>query len=152
MADKSGLARLLDEARARTQAALKAVDPALEVSPGWTVKDVIAHLTAWDQVTTEALRLFIAGKQYDLSHYRSMDDFNAQAVAARADLPLAEVIAENEAARQDLKAALADTPPEGLDEELQFPWRQHGTISEMITIIAYHEQTHADSILARRGG
>ena len=50
----------LDETRETIEKILPTIDPTLEIYPGWTIKDMLAHMTGWDDATIAALKAFLA--------------------------------------------------------------------------------------------
>lgn len=67
------------------------------VEPGvqgaWAIRDILAHLSAWDRASTTEVPHILAGKwtEYDTE---MVDAFNDRAVEAARSLPIGEVIAE----------------------------------------------------------
>lgn len=147
MPTKADLVILLSESRAELRAALDDADPASEVSPGWLVRDVLAHLNGWEAATVEALRALLRGEIYSLVGYRGVDAFNANGVAARAGMTFEALREECEALRRDLLAAFAEVPESELETVINAPWGRQ-TVERMVTVIGYHEQDHAREIAA----
>jgi len=147
MPTKPELVALLHEARSELRAALDAVDPAREVSPGWSVRDVLAHLNGWEAATVEALRALLRGDVYSLEGYRGIDAFNEEMVAARAAMTFAALRQECESLRGDLLAVFAEVPEAELETAINAPWGRQ-TVERMVAVIGYHEQDHAREIAA----
>jgi hypothetical protein len=114
-------ARLLDEMRAAHaawQALLGAVGEARMTEPGatgdWTVKDVIAHI-AWCQREVAGVlkaRAVVGSDLWRLSD----DERNAAVVAEYRDRPLSVVLAEADAAWQELLAQVTALAEEDLHD------------------------------------
>jgi len=100
------LARLPEEAvlRPRTQGA-------------WSVRDVLAHIAAWEEEGTRRLELIARGRGDRIRFYDTMaevDRFNARAVAAARRTPLPALLRRLDRARARLVRALRGLPPRAL--------------------------------------
>lgn len=100
------LARLPEEAvlRPRTQGA-------------WSVRDVLAHIAAWEEEGTRRLELIARGRGDRIRFYDTMaevDRFNARAVAAARRTPLPALLRRLDRARARLLRALRGLPPRAL--------------------------------------
>ncbi len=82
------------------------------VLDGWTVKDLLAHIAAWDRWELREMKRILGGEPPDLSAIRDMDSYNAAVVAAWRDRPLTEVLAELREARAAWVAWLRTLPEE----------------------------------------
>ena len=61
MDEKAKLIQQLDEARAKMRAVLEGIDTRVEIYPTWTIKEVLAHIAGWDDVSASSLRLHAGG-------------------------------------------------------------------------------------------
>src|SRR5690606_6738122 len=84
------------------------------VTGEWSVKDILAHVTTWEEEALQALPVILRGEALPryADVYGSVDAFNAQASAKKRDLPLAEVLMQMEAVHAWLLAASQDAPEE----------------------------------------
>jgi Mycothiol maleylpyruvate isomerase N-terminal domain len=102
------LAKLPREAieRSRTQGA-------------WSIKDVLAHVAAWEEEGIRRLRLIARGRGDRMVWYETMaeaDRYNARAVRAARRTPLPRLLARLARARTGLVAALRRLPPRALGD------------------------------------
>jgi len=100
------LQRLPDEAihRPRTQGA-------------WSIKDVVAHIAAWEEEGARRLALIARGRGHRIVWYETMaeaDAFNARAVKAARRIPLGRLLTRLARARARLIRALRRLPPRAL--------------------------------------
>jgi hypothetical protein len=149
MDEKVRLVRQLDEARAELQAALEQASAGLEVYPGWTIHQVLAHITGWDDAVTCSLRAHAGGQEPAVPAGRGIDAYNAHSVATREGLGSDRLWAEWEQAREQLKAAIDAMPAVKFQEALLLPWGQVGTIDQLVAIFRDHELEHAREIRQR---
>jgi hypothetical protein len=148
MDEKAKLIQQLDEARAKMRAVLEGIDTRVEIYPTWTIKEVLAHIAGWDDVSASSLRLHAGGHEPPTPAARGIDYYNAESVATRAALSYQQVVQEWELAREEFKAALLALSPEKLAEPFIFPWGPTGTVALLVRIFAEHEEEHAAEIAA----
>ncbi len=151
MEEKEKLIQELDAARKETYALLEGLDVKRKVYPAWTVKEFLAHLTGWDDATTEALRAHAIGKEPGMPAYRGIDFYNAETVSTRETLDFQHVYREWEAARNLLKAAIRDLPPERFHVPVVYPWGPTGSVTKLVTIMIEHEHEHAHELRSKLG-
>lgn len=144
--DKNALIQRLDEARAKLYLALEQVDPQTELCPGWTVKDMLAHISAWDEVCVDSLRVLAAGGEPQVTVFQGFDDFNDQATLSHKDMDYDEVFQELVTNRQQFIAAIEEIPAEMLTKRFTYPWGVSGTLRGVVKILAEHEEEHAEEI------
>ena len=51
----------IDQIRGEMDSVVQKVDPKLEICPGWTIKEAVGHITAWEIVIHKAIQAFQAG-------------------------------------------------------------------------------------------
>jgi hypothetical protein len=119
------------------------------VFDGWTVKDLLAHIAAWDRWELWEMKCMAGGKPPDLSAVRDVDSYNAAVVAAWRDRTLAEVLAE----LQDARAAWVSWL-RALPEEEFFRQRSLGgedwSFPGCVEVQWRHDAEHAAQIAAWR--
>ncbi len=111
----------------------------------WSVKDVIAHIAAWEQEGARRIDVILHGDGESLSWPTAAqeNEFNAQAVAASSGRSLADVSRSMVEAHQDLVDLLASFADELMTAPLQVP------AAEWIPGWTYlHYQSHAPGIRA----
>lgn len=116
---------------------------------GWTVKDLLAHVAAWDRWEHRAMAAMLAGDEPDLAAVEDMDAFNASAVDAGRDRTLSETLAELQAAREDWVAWLREVSVEAF-----FASREHQgwdwAFPNCLNVQWQHDAEHADQLAAWR--
>jgi uncharacterized damage-inducible protein DinB len=116
----------------------------------WTVKDLLAHVAAWDRWEERTMRAMVAGEEPDFTAVQDMDAANAAWVTAWHDRGMDEVFVELRAAWADWVAWLESLP----EEEFFRPRTYHGydwTFSAVpLQVIWTHDAEHAAQIAAWR--
>jgi uncharacterized protein (TIGR03083 family) len=123
----------------------------LPVFEGWSVKDVLAHIAAWDRWEERTMQSIVAGQTPDFAALQDFDVTNAAIVATWRERTLDEVLAELLAARADWTSWLASVP----DEEFFRPRSYAGhdwTFSVIPLRVQWqHDAEHAQHIADWRG-
>jgi hypothetical protein len=86
------------------------------VTEAWSVKDIIAHVTTWEEEALKHVPVVLAGgrpPRYSIT-YGGIDAFNARMTDQKRDLTLRDVLAQQEAVHQRLIALIESLPPDQL--------------------------------------
>ena len=146
------LAGQVHDARERLLASFSGLsDEELQI-PGvcgdWSVRDILAHLAAWDRATTELYRAMLVGERdpfLDLDE-DGVERFDAEQHAGTLHIPLADVIAELHASREDMLTLLRDVDNAKLFAPA--PGDEHAdySIAACINVTINHDEEHAEMI------
>ena len=124
--DKEAVEQEMEESWQDLCAVLDSVSDAEQEQPGvvegWSVKDMLGHITFWAVKAGRDLRLVAAGKPDELevpTGPESVNEWNAREADRRKQLPLSQVREELEAAHQSALQSLRDVPAEVLDVEVK---------------------------------
>ena len=136
-----------DHAAERVAAAIKGLTDEQASRPaadGWSVKDHLTHMTFWHEMRFfEISRIARGGRAgFPATDEKGVEQINEQMAANRRPLPLAQVIADLEFAREMVKQAVLACPEDRLDQRL---YKEIG-----IQGGAAHEIEHAGLIEAWR--
>jgi uncharacterized protein (TIGR03083 family) len=120
----------------------------------WSVKDVVAHLAAYEHVMAEGLGLFGgAAATPHLDEYRSQwPTYNDDKVAERHGLRPTELWAEYADAHARVAAALERIPTEKLREVGTIPWYgPQESLDDLVARLGFgHKREHAAQIKVYR--
>ena len=148
--DINDLLNEIDQTRKGMASLIKDTDPKLEICPGWTIKDVAGHISAWEIVIHKALQAFQAGDPPYFLREQDFDIFNQNQVDKRASWSMEKVLNEYHSVREELNATINKLKEEDLDQELVLPWGSERTIRELIEIISEHEDEHREAVLKKK--
>jgi uncharacterized protein (TIGR03083 family) len=113
----------------------------------WSVKDVLAHLAYWQRYAGGLLSAAARGAQPDLDGDDETERNNASVVSQYYQRPLASVIADWQAAREDLLDQLEQISDADLSDPNRFAWNDGRTLLDRIIGNSYeHEQEHIAQI------
>jgi uncharacterized damage-inducible protein DinB len=146
------------DARERLLAAFEGLTEEEMLEPGvcgeWSVRDILAHVAAWDRETTAMFQAMLEGERHyflDLDE-DGLEQFNQDRHASSRDLPVSDAIAELVAAR----AALIDLLKATNNVKLfaPAPGDEHADLSIAACLSAQinHDEEHAEMIEEWRGG
>jgi hypothetical protein len=95
------------------------------VTDDWSVKDILAHVTWWEEEALKHLPLIIKeGRPPRYStRYGGIDAFNALMTESKHDLSLADILQQQEAIHRQLIGYLQGVPEEQFTRETRFRHR-----------------------------
>jgi hypothetical protein len=95
------------------------------VTGQWSVKDIIAHVTTWEEEALRHLPLILQGGRPPkyLVKYGGIDAFNAQATASKKDLPILDVLRQQDRFHQELINLIEGVSEEHLGIKTRFAIR-----------------------------
>lgn len=148
---KANFRQLLDDARAETEAVLMGADPqqVIYAESGWRVKDIIAHLTAWEREVMTSIRAYNDEAVYTIPDYSSDDAYNEQVFRRDYDLPFQQVQMDWAAVRAGLIAAIRAIPAEHWDGQIMCPWKLTSAIDGIVRDMIKHEAEHRHDIRSK---
>ena len=141
------LVTYIDSVRQKMEAVVSETDPGQEICPGWTIKEAIGHITAWEIVVHKAIQAFLAGDPPYFLREQDFDRFNEQSVEYRSAWPLEQVLQEWKEIRLGLRETIQSLDPALLDQEMVLPWGSERTLAELIEILGEHESEHMENII-----
>jgi hypothetical protein len=127
---KDELLTVVEASWRRLDSCVEGLDEAALLQPGvvgeWSIKDILGHVTACDQLVVQYLERRRRGELPSAHDWPSVDEYNAREAAARQGWPPAQIVDEAVEVRGRLRALLA-----GLTDE---EWE------EQVTINAQHQR------------
>lgn len=124
--DRSQLLKRLDKAWVDFKASYAGLAEAELLEPGvtgnWTVRDIIAHVTWWEEEALTHLPLILDGgrpPRYSVK-YGGIDAFNAQMTAQKKSLSLSEVLQQQADTHRRLIDYIQHAPEEQFIHETRF--------------------------------
>jgi hypothetical protein len=88
----------------------------------WSVKDIIAHVTTWEEEALKHLPLILMGgkpPRYSVTH-GGINAFNAATTVQKRDLEVAEVLRQRDAVHQRLIEYIETIPEDHLGSDARF--------------------------------
>jgi hypothetical protein len=148
MSDRETYSKRLETARAGMRAIVKYAQDNPTIYAPWRMKEVLDHITGWDDAVIASIRSLLAGEPPATPAARGIDYYNAQTVSSRETIPYEVTQREWEASRAILLVLIRDMTEEQLHTSFVLPWGAQGTLEDLVEIFAEHEETHANEIRA----
>ncbi len=133
----------LEKAWAAFQDSYAGLSEAQMLQPGvtgdWSVKDILAHVTWWEEEALKHLPNILKGARrprYSVT-YGGIDAFNAQMTELKRDLPLGAVLEQMQATHARLLAFIDSVPEEHFAREGAF---RHGLRLDTYSHYPEHER------------
>ncbi|HTG13354.1 MAG TPA: DinB family protein [Candidatus Eisenbacteria bacterium] len=124
--DRAGLRKRLDAAWSAFQDSYAGLSAAELLEPGvtgeWSVRDILAHVTTWEEEALEYLPVILKGgtpPRYRPT-YGGIDVFNALMTERKKSLSLAEVLAQVDEVHRRLIDLIERAPEDQLARETRF--------------------------------
>jgi hypothetical protein len=119
----------------------------------WSVKDVLVHIAFWERYAANIIRDLLRGATPVLVADDQTERSNASVVAQYYQRALSAVIADWQAAREDLLEEIARLEDEDLNDPDRFRWSAGRTLLDHIAGSSFdHEQEHIEQIRAWMSG
>ena len=123
---RAQLLKRLDKAWVAFKESYADLSPAELLEPGvtgaWSIKDIIAHVTWWEEEALTHLPLILTGRRpprYSVAH-GGIDAFNAKLTEQRKGLSLAEVLQQRDDVHRRLIDFIERAPDDQLTGETRF--------------------------------
>ena len=145
--DRDLLLHRMDETRLKIENLMPEIDTNKEIYPGWTIKDILAHMTGWDDATIDSLRAHVGESPRSVPAIRSLDGYNALSVSSRKDLDYEHVLKEWRLTRQELRTIIEQLPEDKFVSPVIVPWGEKSTVTYLVDMFRDHEEEHAQDIL-----
>ncbi len=117
-----------------------------EIYPGWTLKEMLAHMTGWDDAVIASLHAHLSGNEPGTPAERGIDEYNESTVTTREPLDYDHIRKEWQQTRETLINIIQGMPEQKFQEALILPWGEKGTVKYLVDIFVHHEHTHARDI------
>jgi hypothetical protein len=146
MNQRDELIAILEHSRSKMLAHLEEIDKNRKIYPLWTIREMLAHLSGWDDAVIAFIQSLMAGKIPATPAARGINVYNAETVATREGLDYDHIYREYIETRNVLLQLLREVPDEKVTEQYILPWGESGTLVDIINIFGPHEEEHAEDV------
>ena len=125
-----------------------------EVAGGWSIKDIVAHLTGWRKRTVLRCRAALdptldmippwPAELGELDENDDVDGINAWIYQTNRDRPLADVLNDSHEVFQQLVNAVNALSDEQLNDPQRFPWLEGERLTGALLFDHFHEEHEPD--------
>lgn len=153
---KSELLDTLSATRAELLAALDGLTPDQMILPGvtgiWSVKDILAHLVAWEAEVVTALNQAQQNRRMpSIIAIEDIDEWNEEQYYINSARSLEAILSDFEGVHKMLCRMVTDFDERALTDGRRYPWMEGEPLWLLIEeTVILHEQEHASEIRAWR--
>ena len=122
-----------------------------EVAGGWSIKDIVAHLTGWRRRTVLRFRAALdptvdmtPDYPAELDEDDEVDEINSWIYKANRDRPLADVLNDSREVFQQLVTEVSALSDEQLNDPQRFPWLEGERLTGAFLFGHFHEEHEPD--------
>lgn len=119
-----------------------------EVAGGWSIKDIVAHLTGWRRRTIQRLQAALRREEVAPPPWppelQDDDEINAWIYQANRDRPLAAVLNDEREVFQQLVDSIAAFPEQDLQDPQRLAWLEGEPLSGALFFGHFHEEHESD--------
>lgn len=146
MSHKEDYIQRYETARQKMREILKLAQGNPTIYQPWRMKEVLDHITGWDDAVIASIKSFLTGEVPATPASRGIDAYNADTVSSREAIPYEVTQREWETSRAELLDLMRKMTNEQLHTPFVLPWGSRGTIENLVEIFTEHEETHAREI------
>ncbi len=146
MSKREELIEILVRSRKKMVEQLDEIDKNREIYPLWTIREMLAHLSGWDDAVIAFFHSLEEGNTPATPAARGVDVYNAETVATREGLDYDHIYREYFETRKILLEMLSKLPEEKITQEFILPWGDRGTVVDIVDIFGPHEEEHAEDV------
>ena len=153
---KNELLDTLSASRADLLDALSGLTPTQMLQPGvteiWSVKDILAHLVAWEAEVVTALNQAQQSRRMpSIIAIEDIDEWNEEQYHTNIDRPLQAILSDFEGVHKMLCHMVEDFDERVLTDNRRYPWMEGEPLWLLIEeTVILHEQEHASEVRAWR--
>ncbi len=118
------------------------------VAGAWSIKDVVAHLTAWRRRTVGRLEAVAHGRPEPAHEWPAAlhedDEINAWFHERDRDKSVRQTLDESRGVFEQLVSAIEKLPEDVLDHPERLPWWQGAPVSGAAFFAHFHDEHEAD--------
>jgi hypothetical protein len=122
-----------------------------EAASGWSIKDIVAHITGWRRRTVLRFRATLdptvdmtPDYPAELDEDDEVDEINAWIYKANRDRPLADVLNDSREVFQQLVAEVSALSDEQLNDPQRFPWLEGERLTGAFIFGHFHQEHEPD--------
>jgi hypothetical protein len=149
MVTKDVLIQWLEQSHQQIEQLLDQVDRSLEIYPGWTIRETIAHFNGWDAAVLASVRTHVSDGATKAVLEQGPDIYNAATLSKHENESFDHIYQEWQHTHEQLKIAILDLPLDKMEEAFTFPWGQSGNIKDLVIgLTSEYEVSHMHDIEA----
>jgi len=146
MGKRDEIIKTLESSHTKMRAQLDEVDKNRKIYPLWTIREIVAHLSGWDDATIGFVSALLKGEMPPTPAQRGANVYNDETVSTREGLSYDHIVREYIETRAKLVALLGQVTDQMVMQKSILPWGEEGSLDNMVQMFGSHEAEHADDV------
>ncbi len=146
MENREKIYNTLETSHAMMMAQLNEIDRNRKIYPLWTIREILAHLSGWDDAVLNFLSALIKGETPTVIAPRGADVYNQETVYTREGLSYDRILSEYIQTRAKVMELVRTMPNELITQVSVLPWGAEGSLQDMVVFFGDHEIEHVRDI------
>jgi len=143
MGKREEILEMLETSHAAMMAQLNEVDKQRKIYPLWTIREIVAHLSGWDDAAIGFVSALVKGETPPIPAPRGPNVYNEETVSTREGLSYDHIVREYVDTRSKLIAVLHQITEEMVTQKSILPWGGEGSLEDIVQVFGPHEMEHA---------
>lgn len=136
----------METSHAAMMAQLDEIDRNRKIYPLWTIREILAHLSGWDDTIVSYLSALLKGEIPPVLAPRGVDVYNEETVSTREGLGYDRILSEYIQTRAKVMELVRTIPEEMVTQVSILPWGEQGSLQMMVEGFGGHEMEHVEDI------
>ena len=146
MGKQSEILQAYERSRAIMMSQLDEIDRNRKIYPLWTIREIIAHLSGWDDAAIGFLNALLKGELPPTPAMRGTTVYNDETVSTREGLNYDQILREYISTRSNLLSLIRSASDDILTKKSTLPWGEEGSFVDLANIFTPHEIEHAEDV------
>jgi hypothetical protein len=142
MEKRDAIVKLYQDSYAQILDCLKEIDKNRKIYPLWTIREIVAHLSGWDDAAIGFLEALLKDEVPPTPAMRGIDVYNEETVSTREGLSYDQVVREYKETRGRLISLIQKASGEVLLKKSVLPWGGEDTFEFIGMDLTEHEMSH----------
>jgi hypothetical protein len=146
MGKREEILATLENSHALMMAQLDEIDKNRKIYPLWTIREIIAHLSGWDDAALGFVNALLKGEAPPTPAARGTTVYNDETVSTREGLSYDLIVREYVETRARLVTLIRQMPEEMISQQSILPWGEEGSFLSIYDVFREHELEHAQDV------
>jgi hypothetical protein len=146
MGKREEVLETLEKSHATMMAQLDVIDKQRKIYPLWTIREIIAHLSGWDDAMIGFVNALLKGETPPTPASRGAEVYNEETVSTREGLSYSHIVREYVETRAKLLSLTRQVNEEMMAQKSVLPWGGEGSLIDIVEVFGPHEMEHAADV------
>lgn len=143
MGKREEIINMIESSHAEMMAQLSVIDKNRKIYPLWTIREIIAHLSGWDDASVGFVNALLKGETPPTPAMRGAEVYNEETVSTREGLSYDHIVREYVDTRAKLIGLIKQMSEELVLKKSVLPWGAEGALEDIFLSFGQHELEHA---------